>query len=962
MKKNKTIFINLLSILVISGYTYAQNLPFTPASARINSYKQIKKQTDESLVSDLPLENIGPTIMSGRVTDIDVNPNDPTNYYVAYASGGVWLTKNNGQTFTPVFDNEATMTIGDIAVDWNNNILWVGTGENNSSRSSYAGTGIYKITFNNFGEQVIEHKGLEESHHIGRIVLHPANPDVIWVAVIGHLFTHNKERGLYKTVDGGKTWKQTLFISNKTGVIDLVIDPIHPDILYAASWQRDRKPWHFEASGQESAIYKSVDAGEKWEKVTDGKNGFPQGKGVGRIGLAVCKNNPQVIYAFLDNNFEHTDTVNEEKNEFKITPDILRKINDNDFLALNNEVIEAYLKENNFPQKYTASLIKEMIALKKIKPVALADYIEDANSRLFKTKIIGAELYRSTDGGKNWEKTHTGYLEDLVFTYGYYFGQIHVDETNCNEIYIPAFILIKSEDGGKTFKSINGVNQHVDHHALWINPKRKGHLINGNDGGINVSYDDGENWIKCNSPAVGQFYSVNVDNDKPYNVYGGLQDNGVWYGLSTYKYGVEWHNTGQYPYKSLMGGDGMQIMIDTRDNNTVYTGYQFGNYFRINKTNGEIKYITPKHELGEKPLRFNWQTPIHLSLHQQDILYIGANKVYRSLNKGNDFTCISPDLTKGAKQGNVVFGTITALHESPIKFGLLYTGSDDGQVYVTKNGGTNWENISTGLPNDYWVRRVIASAHNETRVYVALNGHTRDDFSALLFVSDDYGKNWKRIGLDLPLEPINVIREDPVNKNILYVGTDRNAYVSLNSGNTFMVLSKHLPSVAVHDIAIQPHYKEIILATHGRSFYKASIKEIQQLTEDVLKKKFHVFSVNDVKYNKTWGYAASAWEKAPEHTMYIPVYSDNAVKIKIYIHDASKNLLYTDTMEITKPGLHYHEYKLYADEKFLNQLPEQEKKKYIRAKNGRFYLQPGKYIITCELNNEKEQTELIINK
>jgi photosystem II stability/assembly factor-like uncharacterized protein len=959
MKKNISIF---AFIVLIHWGLYGQNYAFTPASERINSYKQSKQLADESLVNNLRLKNIGPTVMSGRVTDIDVNPDDPSIYYVAYASGGVWRTDNNGQTFTPVFDNEACITIGDIAVNWKQNIIWVGTGENNSSRSSYAGTGIYKITCSSNTTNVIEYKGLDESHHIGRIILHPDNPDIVWVGVIGHLFTNHPQRGLYKTTDGGKTWKQTLFISEKTGIIDLIIDPKNPDVLYAASWQRERKAWHFQESGSESAIYKSTNAGETWTKITNGKNGFPQGHGVGRIGLAICPNNSSILYAFLDNNFERTTDAIETKKEQKISAALLKKISDKDFIELSNEDIDMYLQEYNFPKKYTAQLIKEMVKQKKIKPLALAEYVDDANSRLFNTKKIGAELYRSNDGGNTWQKTHHEYLEDLVYTYGYYFGQVKVDNYNCDEIYIPAFVLLKSENGGRTFKSINGKNQHVDHHALWINPKRKGHLINGNDGGINVSYDDGKNWIKCNSPAVGQFYTVNIDYDQPYNVYGGLQDNGVWYGPSNYEHGVDWHNTGSYPYKNILGGDGMQVMIDTRDNNIVYTGYQFGNYFRINKTTLETKYITPKHELGEKPLRFNWQTPIHLSLHQQDILYIGANKIYRSLNKGDDFTCISPDLTKGPKTGNVAFGTITTLHESPLKFGLIYSGSDDGWVYVTKDGGINWENISKGLPENYWVRRIIASYHHEARVYVALNGHTRDDFSSLLFVSDDYGKNWKRIGTNLPLEPINVIREDPVNENILYLGTDRHAYVSLNAGKEFMQLSKDLPSVPVHDIAIQPLAKEIVLATHGRSLYKGSIKEIQMLNKDIINSNIYLFSVDKIKYNKNWGNSWSVWEQAPEFDLLIPVYVNKACLITIKIYDENSDVLFSDVIEASKAGLIYYDYKLNINNNLLKQSESTRQNKYYPAKNNAYYLPPGKYYIECEVNSEKKQTNLIIEK
>ena len=359
-----------------------------------------------------------------------------------------------------------------------------------------------------------------------------------------------------------------------------------------------------------------------------------------------------------------------------------------------------------------------MIRKGKIKPIDVAHYLEDANSMLFDTPVIGAEVYKTVDGGKTWSKTHTDYLDDIYYSYGYYFGQIQIDKNNQNHIYISGVPILKSKDGGKSFTSIQKSNVHADHHALWINPSLKGHLINGNDGGLNISYDDGENWIKCNQPAVGQFYTVNIDNAKPYNVYGGLQDNGVWMGTSSYSASDSWHQSGQYPYKSIMGGDGMHVQIDNRNNQLVYTGFQFGNYYRIDLKKDKQKYIQPKHELGDSPLRFNWQTPILLSSFNQDILYFGSNKLHRSMNKGDDFETISNDLTQGGKKGNVAYGTLTSISESPFQFGLIYVGSDDGLVHVTKSGGENWTKISDSFPKDLWVSRVIASQHQKERVYV----------------------------------------------------------------------------------------------------------------------------------------------------------------------------------------------------------------------------------------------------
>ena len=434
--------------------------------------------------------------------------------------------------------------------------------------------------------------------------------------------------------------------------------------------------------------------------------------------------------------------------------------------------------------------------------MAVTEYLEDANSLLFDTPVTGAEVYRSEDGGKTWNRTHDDYLEDVCYSYGYYFGLIRVSPHNPEHVYIAGVPVLRSEDGGKTFKSINKDNVHVDHHALWIDPNNAKHLVLGNDGGVNISYDNGETWFKANSPAVGQFYTVSVDMATPYNVYGGLQDNGVWKGSSSYEYSRRWVQAGKYPYERLLGGDGMQVAVDNDRFSSVYTGFQFGNYYRISR-GGEATYIQPKHSLGERPLRYNWQTPIHLSVHNDDILYMGSNKLHRSMDKGDKMQAISDDLTKGGKEGDVAYGTLTSIHESPLKFGLIYTGSDDGLIHITKDGGLTWKLLSGKLPQDLWVSRVQASSHKESRVYASLNGYRWDDFGSYLYVSDDYGSTWKKIGTDLPHEPINVVKEDPVNENLIYVGTDNGMYISLDGGTSFMKMTGGLPAVAVHDLVIQ---------------------------------------------------------------------------------------------------------------------------------------------------------------
>jgi photosystem II stability/assembly factor-like uncharacterized protein len=662
-------------------------------------------QTPASLVKNVPFINIGPSIMSGRIVDIDVNPNQPTEFYVGYASGGVWYTNNNGTSFTPVMDNAPTINVGDIAVDWDNEIIWVGTGESNSSRSSYSGIGILKSA--DKGATWIN-VGLKDSHHIGRICINKNNPNEVVVGVIGHLYTPNAERGIFKTTDGGNTWTQVLFINENTGVIDISVSPTNSNVLFAASWQRERKAWNFDGDGEHSGIYKSIDAGSTWVKLTENGSGFPEGSSIGRIGLAAY--NDEVVYALLDNQFRRPE---EKKEKEELIKDDFKKMSKTDFMNLDNEKLDAYLKDNEFHTKYNPKNVKSLVQNGTIQPRDLATYLEDANAMLFDTEVIGAEVYKSVDGGKSWVKTHKDYLDDVYNSYGYYFGIIAVNSSDENKIYIGGVTLLKSENSGKTFTSIGKENVHGDHQALWVNGQLEGHLIDGNDGGINITYDDGENWTKNNAPAVGQFYAINVDDQKPYNVYGGLQDNGVWYGRSNYKASKRWNSTGSYPYKNIGGGDGMQVQIDKRDNNIVYSGSQFGYYYRIDlKTNKKLD-IHPKNDLGDAPFRYNWQTPILLSPHNNDILYMGANKLLRSMDKGESFEEISDDLTTGGKKGNVPYGTLTTISESPFQFGVIYTGSDDGYVNVTTNGGASWTRISDDLPQGLWVSRVAASEHKK---------------------------------------------------------------------------------------------------------------------------------------------------------------------------------------------------------------------------------------------------------
>ncbi|WP_422082641.1 WD40/YVTN/BNR-like repeat-containing protein [Ulvibacterium sp.] len=940
--------------LLLCHFSIFGQLSPTPSQHVMEALRQKNQMIKSSLVKNIPLKNVGPSVMSGRVVDLDVNPENPMEFYVGYASGGLWYTKNNGTSFVPVLDSSETQNVGDIAVDWNSGTIWVGTGENNASRSSYAGIGILKSGDKG---QTWRHMGLADSHHIGRILLNPNNPDEVVVGVTGHLYSSNAERGVFKTTDGGKSWQKTLFIDDETGIIDLAHTPGNFNTLYAAAWQKDRKAWNFTGNGSTSGIYKSTDGGTSWNKVSTPESGFPTGNGVGRIGLAVFDGN--VIYAVHDSQFRREKPKESRKKPDKLDKDDFKTMSVERFLNLDNQKLNDFLKTNNFQEKYRAENVKQLIRSGSVKPIDLANYLEDANALLFDTPVIGAEVYRSNDGGKTWTKQNETYIDDLFYSYGYYFAQIRVDPNEKEKIYLGGVPILKSEDGGKTFTSISNKNVHADHHALWINPARDGHLINGNDGGVNISYDDGENWIKNNSPSVGQFYAINVDNEEPYNIYGGLQDNGVWKGPHNAEENSLWHQTGQYPWKSILGGDGMQVQIDNRTSNTVYTGYQFGNYYRLDLEKNQRIGIMPKHELGTPPYRFNWQTPILISTHNQDIIYMGSNILHRSMNQGDDWESISADLTQGGRKGNVAYGTLTTISESPFTFGLLYTGSDDGLVHVSKNGGGSWQNISSSFPKDLWISRVAASQHKKERVYVSLNGYRWDDFTPYVFVSDDYGKTWKDISKGIPASPVNVLLEDPENENLLFVGTDNGLYVSFDRGKSWEAFQNGMPNVAVHDLVIQPNAKHLLVGTHGRSIYKADIAHMQRLKPEVLEKDLHIFEIEPIAHSPNWGNSPGAWSKSTTPGLDVVFYSSDQATFSATIRTLD-NIAISSTDISADKGLNILSYDVAFSKSGKIAYLKKNKKELKEAQNGKTYLPKGRYAIVLEGNGNSQRLEFEI--
>ncbi len=816
-------FVTVVCVLTFAEHSFSQsNIQPTKAQEMRNSLAQKRAMIQSSSIQ-IPFSNIGPSAMGGRVVDIAVNPKNPIDFFVAYASGGLWQTTNNGQSFVPVFDSADVINMGAIAVHWPSGTIWVGTGEANANRSSYSGTGIYKSTDSG---KTFQFKGLPESHHIGRIVVHPTNPNIVWVAVSGHLYSSNEERGVYKTTDGGNTWQRVLYVNENTGAIDIEINPTNPDELYACMWQRKRSAWNFEEGGAGSGIYKSADGGKTWQNISGPNSGLPGNGKLGRCGIAIFPGNTDILYLLVDNQTKIPVTEPKDANDFSKSyrPYHFKKITKEQFAQLDDKKLDSFLLQNKLQKKYNAQSLKAKVAAGEIAPTALYTYVVGSESD--EPSAVGAELYRSDNAGKSWNKIADKVIKNTFGPVGYYFGRLAVSTYDQNKVLLLGLQPMMTKDGGKTFSSIAALNVHADAHAAWMNPVDDDHIIIGNDGGVNITYDNGRNWFKANTPAVAQLYSLSVDNGNPYKVYFGMQDNGVWYGKTTGAFYSE--DLGDpRGYRRLGGGDGMMVQADPRDNNTVYLGVQFGKYWRTNTDTGGLLMMKPANELGEPLLRFNWLSPLMISKHVPDVVYLASNRLHRSLNKGANMQTISPDLTYGKKDGDVPFGTITTIDESPLHFGWLLAGTDDGRVQLSKDGGYTWTPVDAGLPKGLWVTRVIASAYSESRIYVTLNGYRNDHFNPYVYISEDLGKNWKPLNAGLPLEPVNVLREDPIKEDILYLGTDGGCYVSKNRGASWEIWHKGLPaSVPVYDIAIHKGQNEILLGTHGRSIYLASLAKL----------------------------------------------------------------------------------------------------------------------------------------
>lgn len=716
------------------------------------------------LIQDLKPRNIGPGGMSGRVTAIDVVNNEPDIMYVGTASGGLWKSTSGGIKWEPIFDNEVTASIGAVAIQQSNpSVIWVGTGEGNPRNSLNGGYGIYKSIDGGKNWMAM---GLEKTRHIHRIIVDPTNPNTVYVAAIGSPWGEHKERGVYKTTDGGKTWKQILYNNIKTGAADLVMDPTNPNKLIAAMWEHKREPWFFHSGGKGSGLYITFDGGETWKKRTD-EDGLPKGE-LGRIGLAIAANKPNIIYALVE------------------------------------------AKKN--------------------------------------------ALYKSTDGGFKWNKVND---KTDIGNRPFYYSDIFVDPSNENRVYSVFTYVNVSEDGGKNFQQLmpaygvsNGV--HPDHHAWYIHPANPEFMIDGNDGGLNITKDGGKTWRFIGNLPVAQFYHINVDNDIPYNVYGGMQDNGSWGGPA-----YVWKSQGirNSYWQELAFGDGFDVVPDKEDSRFGYAMSQQGFVARYDKETGNNATIRPTHPDPDVLLRFNWNAAIAQDPFDNNTIYFGSQFVHKSSDKGATWTIISDDLStndpekqKQSESGGITIDatgaenhcTILVIEPSPVEQNMLWASTDDGQVHITRNGGSSWTNVSSnikGLPSGSWIPQIKASSRNKGEALLIANDYRRFNYTPYAYRTEDYGKTWERIvdSNDVESYTLSIVQDKQV-PSLLFLGTDDGLYVSFNSGGKWTKWTAGFPTVSTKDLVIQERESDLVIGTFGRAAWV--LDDIEPLREIARNKSF----------------------------------------------------------------------------------------------------------------------------
>ncbi len=870
----------------------------------------------DQVVNAIKFREIGPTRQGGRYVDFAVVDKTPKIIYAATASGGLWKTINNGQSWESIFDDQPIISLGAVAVDQKNpNVVWVGSGEANNSRSSYWGDGVYKSLD---GGKTWKNMGLPESHHIGRILIDPNNSDVVYVAALGHLYSENEERGLYKTTNGGKSWSKVLEVKREDGkyigVVDVTMSPDDPNTLIAAAYDKIRRPWTFNEGGEGSGVYKSTNGGKSWEKLG---NGFPGGF-LGRIGLAYAPNNSNVVYANVENvNVEGVSTEERRK------------------------------------------MLEVGIPLGQDQ------------------KVVGTEMYRSDDGGSSWRKINPD-GEDVGGYPSYYYQQVIVDPNDADHVYVLGIRVWETKDGGKTWGMPFRFGG--DNHSMWIDPADSEHMLLGYDHGMGITYDAGATWYHPDELPLAQFYAVDVDLAYPYNVYGGLQDNGSVRGPSSMKDGSSipfeaWQRVG--------GGDGMYNVVDRSNNRYLYNESQFGPIQRLDLETGESKSIRYS---DARNMRWNWNSPIVVSQHNTDVVYHAGNKVLKSTFRGENWEEVSPDLSKNDSvkaigTGNIQYGTITTLDESSLDPNELWAGTDDGNLHVTKDGGKTWTLLNDNIPNnpEYWVTRVEVSAHFPGTAYVSFNGMRRDDFTSFLYKTTDWGETWTSIAEGIPAAGVNVIREDHKNPNLLFVGTELGSFASIDGGANWTKFMTNMPVNPAYDMVIHPRENELVVATHGRGIFIADITPLQGMSNEILNTNLTLFEIQPaVQFVEGLSNVTAFTNFDGESRAtgsHIHYYSKEAGQATIKIYKGAKEIL-SKNLD-AKAGLNLFNWKFEEitgerSQKQLEQTAERfrsfgmeeediasrlEGMKYITRTVG-----PGNYKVVIEMNGEMDSGEAVVMK
>jgi len=756
-----------LALLLLPLSLFAQQSKPTSGAQKLAAFEKQKQMMQLSAYKNLQWRLVGPDIRSGRSTDVEGITGEPNIIYAAFATGGLWKTEDAGDTWKPIFDNEATQSIGDIALaPSDKNILYVGTGEANIFRASLPGIGMYR---SNDAGKTFKHIGLENSGTIARIIVHPKDPSIVYVAASGNEWTYNKDRGVYQTTDGGKTWKNILFESEKSGCIDLVIDPSDPNTLYASFWSRTRKRWSDPMPEDGDFVYKTNDGGKTWKKIV---NGLPETKNTGRIGIAISQSNSNVLYAFVDDHNKKRDPRPNETDSYE----------------------------------------------RKVQKVVIGGAIYRSNDK--------GETWQKQSEIHDFFTPFSG-------TYGWVFSQIRVDPKDENEVYAFGVGKGISRDGGKTWKEwvptdTTGDWTHGDNHAMWIDEKDTDRMIVGNDGGVTLTYNGGVKWKNFfDKIPTTQFYTVAYDMKTPFNVFGSVQDEGTMSGNIMNTFGKD-PDTTLRPWRMAPGGEGTQIQIDPTNSNIVYSSTYYGRLMKtdMSKPRREGVKRMASFDVGRiDSLRGEWLAGTIISRFDNKTIYHGLQHLYKTTDAGETWKMISPDLTYNSESAKGVYPyliyhqAITAIGEGE-KAGIIYAGTDDGRIWMTMDDGANWKEITKGLPHNKHVIKITPSKYKTSRIYLALNDRREDNSTPYLFVSEDYGSSWKPISGNLPASPANVIIEDPDRDNVLYCGTDFGAYISKDSGKTWMAINGNIPaSVSVNDMFIHTRDKKLVIGTYGRGVY-----------------------------------------------------------------------------------------------------------------------------------------------